>query len=205
MNPGDQLPRIHVFRHGETVWSLAGLHTSRTDLPLTARGEEAARRLAGRLDGIEFARVLTSPRLRARRTCELAYLGAAAEIEPDLREWDYGDYEGRTTAEILSKHEGWNLFFDGCPGGESPAQVAARADALVDRLRLLRGNVAVFSHGHFLRVLAARWVGLPVSAAQHLALATASLGVLDYEHHRAENPVIALWNEIVPAAPALKS
>lgn len=205
MSLEEQLPRLHVIRHGETVWSLAGLHTGRTDLPLTPRGEQAARRLAGRLDGIKFTSVLTSPRLRARRTCEFAGLGADAEIEPDLREWDYGDYEGRTTAEILAKHEGWNLFFDGCPGGESPAQVAARADALVDRLRLRRGNVALFSHGHFLRVLAARWVGLPVSAAQHLALGTASLGVLDHEHHRRDNPVIALWNETAaPETPGAK-
>jgi broad specificity phosphatase PhoE len=188
------LPRIYLIRHGETEWSLSGRHTSRTDLPLTARGEDAARELGRRLRDIPFARVLTSPRQRARRTCELAALGPVAEIAPDLAEWDYGDYEGQRSADIRQGRPDWNLFRDGCPRGETPAQISERADRFIVRLRGLEGNVALFSHGHFGRVLAARWIGLPVSEAQHFLLGTASLGILDYEHNHVESPVIALWN-----------
>lgn len=189
-------PRIYLIRHGETEWSLSGRHTSRTDIPLTARGEDRARELGQRLRDIQFARVLTSPRQRARQTCELAGLGPAAEIEPDLAEWDYGEYEGQRSVDILQARPDWNLFRDGCPQGETPAQISDRADRLIVRLRSLGGNVALFSHGHFGRVLAARWIGLPVSEAQRFLLDTASLGILDYEHNHVESPVIALWNAV---------
>ena len=190
------LPCVHLIRHGETTWSLSGLHTSRTDLPLTTQGEQEARQLGERLRETKFAAAITSPLIRARRTCELAGLGSLAESDPGVQEWDYGDYEGKTSAEIWQAHTNWNLFCDGCPGGESPLQLTARVDAFADRLRMMRGNVAVFSHGHFLRVLAARWIGMPVRVAQHLSLGTASLSILDFEHRHAENPVIALWNEL---------
>jgi probable phosphoglycerate mutase len=186
--------RIYLIRHGETEWSLSGQHTGSTDIPLIARGEDAARNLGLRLREIPFARVLTSPRLRARRTCELAGLGPVAEIEPDLAEWDYGDYEGLLSAEILKGRPDWNIYRDGCPDGESPGQISARADRLIVRLRRLVGNVALFSHGHFGRVLAARWIGLPLGEAQRFQLDTASLGILSYERDRVESPVIALWN-----------
>jgi broad specificity phosphatase PhoE len=186
--------RVFLVRHGETAWSLSGRHTGRTDLPLTEQGEQNARGLAGRMRATEFSRVFTSPRQRARRTCELAGLGAIAETEPDLAEWDYGDYEGQLSANILQARPEWNLFRDGCPNGETPAQVSNRADRLIARLRTLDGNVALFSHGHFGRVLAARWIGLPVSEAQHFLLSTASLSVLGYEHGRTDQPVISLWN-----------
>jgi len=186
--------RIYLIRHGETEWSLSGQHTGSTDIPLIARGEDAARNLGLRLREIPFARVLTSPRLRARRTCELAGLGPVAEIEPDLTEWDYGDYEGLLSAEILKGRPDWNIYRDGCPNGESPGQISARADRLIVRLRGLVGNVALFSHGHFGRVLAARWIGLPLGEAQRFQLDTASLGILSYERDRVESPVIALWN-----------
>ena len=187
-------PRIYLIRHGETEWSLSGQHTSRTDIPLTAHGEDGARKLGLRLRGIHFARVLTSPRQRARRTCELAGLGSVAEIEPDLTEWDYGDYEGLRSAEIRKARPDWNLFRDGCPNGESPGQISHRTDRLIARLRALDGNVALFSHGHFGRVMAARWIGLPVIEAQRFLLDTASLNILGYDYDRVESPVIALWN-----------
>jgi probable phosphoglycerate mutase len=188
------LPRIYLIRHGETEWSRSGQYTSRTDIPLTARGEDGARKLGQHLRDIRFTRVLTSPRQRARRTCELAGLGPASEIEPDLAEWDYGDYEGQRSVDILKGRSDWNLFRDGCPHGETAAQVSDRADRFIARLRVLDGNVALFSHGHFGRVLAARWVGLAVSEAQHFLLDTTSLSILDYEHNHVESPVIALWN-----------
>jgi probable phosphoglycerate mutase len=190
------LPRIHLIRHGETEWSLSGQHTGRTDIPLTARGEDAARKLGQRLRDIQFTRVLTSPRLRAQRTCELVGLGAVAEVEPDLTEWDYGDYEGQRSADILQARPDWNLFRDGCPRGETPAQVSERADRLIARLRTMQGNIAIFSHGHFGRVLAARWIGLPVRQAEHFLLSTASLSILGYEHDLAKEPAIVLWNAV---------
>ena len=188
------LSRIHLIRHGETEWSLTGQHTGRTDLPLTPRGEEKARQLGKQLQGIQFARVFTSPRQRAKRTGELAGLSAAAEVEPDLAEWEYGDYEGQRTADIRKTRPDWNIFEHGCPGGEMPEQISARADRLIARLRGIEGNVALFSHGHFGRVLAVRWIGLPVLDGQRLTLDTASVSILSFEHDRADSPVIALWN-----------
>jgi len=190
------LPRIYLIRHGETEWSLSGQHTSRTDIPLTARGEKGARELGQRLRGVQFARVLTSPRQRARRTCELAGLDSVAEIEQDLAEWNYGDYEGQRSADILRARPDWNLFRDGCPRGETPAQISDRADRFIARLRVLDGNVALFSHGHFGRVLAGRWIGLPVMLAQHFLLSTASLSILGYEHNLAKESAIVLWNAV---------
>ena len=189
-----ELPMIYLARHGETAWSLTGQHTGLTDLPLTELGERNARRLRDRLRGLKFAKVFTSPLRRARRTCELAGFGSIAELVPDLVEWDYGEYEGRRTVEIRAEHPDWQLFRDGCPGGESPEQVAARADRVVNRLRGLQGNVLLFSSGHFLRVLAARWVGIETFAARSLMLSTASLSALGYENSLGQ-PAIPLWNE----------
>lgn len=188
------LPRIYLVRHGETEWSLSGQYTSRTDLELTAHGEDRARELGLRLRDISFARVLSSPRQRARRTCELVTPGLSPEIEPDLAEWDYGDYEGQHSAAVHAERPDWDLFRDGCPHGETPVQVSARADRLITKLRRTDGNVALFSHGHFGRVLAARWIGLPVTEARHFLLGTASISIFDYEHDQADSPVIALWN-----------
>jgi broad specificity phosphatase PhoE len=184
----------YVIRHGETEWSRSGRHTGRTEIPLSGLGEQNARRLAASLAAVRFSLVLTSPRQRARRTCELAGLGEGARADPDLAEWDYGDYEGLTSAEILKARPGWVLFRDGCPGGESPGQVSARADRLIARILPAAGVVALFSHGHFGRVLAARWVGLPVGAGERLLLDTASLGILSFEHGIPAAPVIARWN-----------
>jgi broad specificity phosphatase PhoE len=188
------LPVVYLIRHGETEWSAAGRHTGRTDVPLTDRGEADARRLGARLAGRAFAQVRASPAVRARRTCELAGFGPTAEPDPDLWEWDYGEYEGRTSAEIQAARPGWRLFTDGCPGGESPAEVAARADRVVARIRVARGDVLLFSSGHLLRVLAARWLGLGAAAGGLLVLGTGALCVLGYDHDRAE-PVIRLWND----------
>ncbi len=190
----ESLPVIYLARHGETAWSLSGQHTGRTDLPLTERGERNARALGGRLRGMIFAKVFTSPLQRAMRTCKLAGFGAVAEIDPDLVEWDYGQYEGRRTAEIHAESPDWRLFRHGCPGGESPNQIGARADRVVGRLRAIKGDVLVFSSGHFLRVFAARWLGLDASAGRYLLLSTASLSALGYEHNLTE-PAIRLWNE----------
>ena len=190
------LSHLYVIRHGETAWSLSGQHTGRTDIPLTEHGEQDARKLAERLRAVKFSRVFTSPLQRARRTCELAGLGEVAEIEPDLVEWDYGDYEGQFSLDTRKKRPDWNLFRDGGPHGESPAQVSERADRLIARVRTLEGNIAIFSHGQFGRALAARWIGLPVGQAQHFLLSTASLSILGYEHNLAEEPAIVLWNAI---------
>jgi broad specificity phosphatase PhoE len=192
---GDGLPIIYIARHGETAWSLTGQYTGRTDLPLTERGEGNARRLGPRLQGITFAKVFTSPLLRAVRTCELAGFAAVAEVDRDLLEWDYGQYEGRRTAEIVADRPGWQLFVDGCPGGESPVQVAARADRVVSRVRAADGDVLLFSSGHFIRMLAIRWLGLQATAtARSFMLSTASLSALGYEN-TLSRPVIRLWNE----------
>ena len=191
----EPLPVVYVARHGETAWSLSGQHTGLTDLPLTERGERNARRLGERLKGLSFAKVFTSPLQRATRTCELAGFGAAAEVDRDLLEWNYGEYEGRRTAEILAERPDWQLFRDGCPGGESPEQVGARADRVVSRLRAIQGDVLLFSSGHFLRVLAARWLGLEPAAGRYFLLSTASLGTLAYEHNNLSEPVIRLWND----------
>jgi broad specificity phosphatase PhoE len=189
------LATAFLARHGETAWSLTGQHTGLTDLPLTERGERNAQRLADRLKGLTFAKVLTSPLQRAHRTCVLAGFGAAAEVDHDLVEWNYGDYEGRTSADILKERPAWELFRDGCPGGETPQQVGERADRVVSRLRALPGDLLVFSSGHFIRVLAARWLGLESSAAgRHFLLNTASLSALGYEHNCSQ-PVVRLWND----------
>jgi probable phosphoglycerate mutase len=185
------LTRLYFIRHGETAWSLTGQHTGRSDLPLLPQGEQAARQLAGRLRGIAFSHVFTSPRQRARQTCELAGLGGKAEIEPDLAEWDYGDYEGLRSAEIFLKAPDWNIYRDGCPNGESPAAMTARVDRLIARLRAMDGTVAVFSHGHLGRVLVARWIDLPLPEGQRFSLGTASVSVLGMEH---DLPVIVRWN-----------
>jgi len=196
----ENLPVAWLVRHGETEWSLAGRHTGLTDLPLTARGEETARELAGRLRGVSAARVYTSPLRRAARTCTLAGFGDVAETDQDLVEWDYGEYEGLTSREIRARQPGWMLFRDGCAGGETLAGVAARADRVVQRLRGGDGNALVFSSGHFLRVLAARWLGEDASAGRHFVLGTAAVCALGYDHDRTE-PVIRLWNQLPPPAP----
>lgn len=192
------LPAVFLARHGETAWSLSGQHTGRTDLPLTARGEDNARRLGHRLAGRPFARVFTSPLQRARTTCERAGYMPVAVVDPDLLEWDYGDYEGKTRVEILGVNPHWNLFRDGCPGGESPAQITVRADRFIHRLRADPTDALVFSSGHFLRVLAARWIGLSCDLlSPHLQLDTASLSILGYDRALTQ-PVIRLWNDHQP-------
>lgn len=189
------LPVIYLVRHGETEWSLSGQHTGRTDLPLTERGKRNARHLRGRLKGITFVKVFTSPLQRADLTCELAGFKTVSEIDRDLMEWDYGQYEGRRSVEILRDRPDWSLFRDGCPGGETPDQIGARADAVVQRIGKIDGNVLLFSSGHFLRVLAARWLGLGPGAGRYFLLSTASISILGYEHTRDE-PVIRSWNDV---------
>lgn len=191
----EELPIIYLARHGETAWSLTGQHTGLTDLLLTGRGERNARRLGERLEGISFVKVFTSPLQRAMRTCELAGFGAMAEVDPDLTEWNYGKYEGLLTSEILAQQPGWQLFRDGCPRGESPAQVTARANRMIDKVRKVKGNVLIFSSGHFIRVLAVRWIGLePSDSCAHFMLSTASLSALGYKYDLS-HPVIWLWND----------
>ncbi len=190
----EALPQIYLVRHGETEWSASGRHTGLTDLPLTESGERNARQIGERLKGLHFARVLTSPLQRARRTGELAGFGSVLEVDPEFVEWNYGAYEGKRTAEIDRDRPGWSLFRDGCPGGESVAAIGARADRVIGRLRAVPGNVLVFAHGHILRVLAVRWLGLPVEDGRLLLLGTATLSILGYDHSRDE-PVIRLWND----------
>ena len=191
----EHFPVVYVARHGETAWSLTGQHTGLTDLPLTPNGERNAQRLGDRLKGLTFAKVFSSPLQRAFRTCELAGFGATAVTDPDLLEWDYGQYEGWRSSAIHAERPDWQLFRDGCPGGELPDQVAERADRVVRRIRAVAGNVLLFSSGHLIRVLAARWLGLgPGSAGRYFALSTASLSALSYEHNLSQ-PVIQLWND----------
>lgn len=187
-------PVVYLARHGETAWTVTGQHTGLTDLPLTERGERNARKLGERLRGMSFAKVFTSPLRRAMRTCELAGFGSVAEIDPDLVEWNYGQYEGRLTVDILRERPDWQLFRDGCPGGESPLQVAARADRVAERLREVKGDVLVFSSGHFLRVLATRWIGIEPINGRALMLSTASLSTLSYENSLSQ-PAIRSWND----------
>lgn len=190
-----QLPVIYLARHGETAWTLTGQHTGLTDLPLTPHGERNARGLRDRLRGLVFAKVFMSPLQRARRTCVLAGFGDVAEIDSDLVEWNYGEYEGRRTAEIRAERPDWQLFRDGCPGGESPAQVTARAEDVLSRVRAVEGDVLLFSSGHFIRVLAARWIGLEPSVnSMSFLLSTASLSAVGYEEDLCR-PVIRLWND----------
>jgi len=190
----ESLPVIYLARHGETAWSLTGQHTGLTDLPLTERGERNAQRLGKRLAGLAFAKVFTSPLQRVARTCGLAGFGGVAEVDPNLVEWNYGDYEGLPTVQIHAKHPDWQLFRDGCPNGESPGQVGARADLAVTRLREVEGDVLMFSSGHFLRVLTARWVGLEPAAGRFFMLKTASLSALGYENNLSR-PVIEFWDD----------
>jgi broad specificity phosphatase PhoE len=192
---GVELPIVYLARHGETAWTISGQHTGLTDLPLTERGERTARQLGERLKGLTFSLVLTSPLQRAARTCELAGFKPLAEVDKDLVEWDYGQYEGRRTAEIRAERPDWELFRDGCPGGESPQQVSVRADRIVRRARSAPGDVLLFTSGHFLRVLAVRWLGLEPSVnCKFFMLSTTSLSALGYERERSR-PVIRLWNE----------
>lgn len=172
------MQEIHLIRHGETEWSLSGRHTGTTDLPLTENGRRAARRLASVLERVRYSLVLTSPLERAKTTCELAGLGEQAEVDIDLREWGYGDYEGLTPAQIRTRVPDWIIFRDGCPGGEGPGEIGIRADRLVARVRATEGNVAMFAHGHFFRMFVARWLGVPVAAGAHFLLDTATLSVL---------------------------
>jgi broad specificity phosphatase PhoE len=190
----EPLPEIYLARHGETAWTISHQHTGRSDIPLTQRGERNARSLGERLRGMTFTQVLTSSLQRARRTAELAGFGNVAVSDPELMEWDYGDYDGKTTAEIRKENPDWSLFRDGCPGGESVAEVGARADHLLSRLKGVHGRVLLFGHSHFFRVLAARWLGQPPADGRLFYLSTASLSVLGYEHSRDE-PVIHLWND----------
>jgi broad specificity phosphatase PhoE len=188
------LPVTYLARHGETAWSLTGQHTGLTDIPLTERGERNARRLGERLAALTFAQVFTSPLRRAFRTCELAGFAAVATVDPDLVEWNYGKYEGRRSAEIRAERPDWQLFRDGCPGGETPVDVGVRADRVVSRVRAVQGDVLLFSSGHFLRVLAARWLGLEPGAGRFFLLSTASLSALGYEHDVTQ-PVVRLWDD----------
>ena len=190
----NELPVIYLARHGETAWSLTGQHTGLTDLPLTERGQRNACRLGDRLKGLAFVEVLTSPLQRAARTSELAGYGAVAKVNRELVEWDYGQYEGRRTAEIHAERPDWQLFRDGCPGGETPEQIGARADQVVQGVRKIHGNVLLFSSGHFLRVFVARWLGHEPGSGRYFLLETASLSALGYEHGLSE-PVIRLWND----------
>jgi broad specificity phosphatase PhoE len=189
------LPQVYLARHGNTAWTITGQHTGLTDLPLTPNGESNARRLGERLKGMTFAKVFTSPLQRATRTCELAGFGGVAETDPDLVEWNYGEYEGLRSDEILRERPDWQLFRDGAPGGESPEQIGARADRVVQRVRAVVGNVLLFSSGHFMRVLTARWLALGLaSAGRCFLLSPASLSALSYEHNVSQ-PVIRLWND----------
>jgi broad specificity phosphatase PhoE len=189
-------PRIFYFRHGETQWSLSGQHTGVTEVPLTAHGEMQAQALRPWVETVEFSHVLTSPRLRARATCQLAGLGGRSQIEPALAEWNYGDYEGRRSVEIRDERPGWNIFQDGCPNGESPPEICERVDRLIARLRALGGDIALFSHGHFGAVFGARWIGLPVIGGQHFTISPASMSVLSLDLSHEDTAVIALWNAV---------
>lgn len=188
-----EVPLQHaiLIRHGETAWSLSGQHTGVTDIPLTENGRSHARRLAPLLSDATFSLVLTSPMQRARETCALVGLGDRATIDDDLMEWRYGEYEGLTTKEIRERHPGWSIFADGCPGGESPEQIAARVDRVMARVRSVQGDVALIAHGHLFRVFAARWLGLPPAAGSHFLLDTATVSVLSYYHGV---PAVRRWN-----------
>lgn len=190
-----QRQQVYLIRHGETEWSLSGRHTGITDIPLTENGRRAAKRLETALTKETFTAVLTSPLERARKTSELAGFGGRAEIEFDLMEWNYGEYEGLTSKQIREKVPGWILFRDGCPGGESPEQIGARVDRVIARVRAVDGRVALFAHGHIFRVFAARWLGLPVLAGCHFLLDTATLNILGYDR---EIPAVTTWNAVIP-------
>ena len=188
------LPRLFLARHGDTAWTESRQHTGLTDLPLNERGGEHARQLGERLKRFTFARVFTSPLQRASKTCALAGFGAAAQVDPDLVEWDYGRFEGKLTKDILKERPGWEMFRDGCPGGESPQDVAGRAERFIDRARAVEGNVLAFSSGHIIRMIAARWLRLPPGAGRFFFCRPASVGVLGFEHNSRDGPIIGLWN-----------
>jgi len=188
------LPLLYLARHGETAWSISGQHTGLTDLPLTERGERNARRLGKRLEAENFDHVFTSPLQRAASTCELSGFATVASVDDDLVEWNYGDYEGITSAEIEQQQPGWEIFRDGCPGGESVADVVVRADRVINRLRAVDGNSLLFSHGHFISFLAARWLDLDAATGRCFMLNTTALSILGY-HHGRHDPVIQLWND----------
>jgi broad specificity phosphatase PhoE len=190
------LPRLFVSRHGDTEWTDSRRHTGRTDISLNERGELRARQLGERLQRFSFASVYTSPLRRASRTCELAGYGPIAQVDPDLLEWDYGSFEGKLTREILNELPGWELFRDGCPNGESPDEVATRADHFIARVRGIDGDVLAFSSGHIIRMIAARWLGLPPAAARFFFCRPASVGVLSFEHKNPDEPIIGLWNHV---------
>jgi len=188
------LPSVYLVRHGETAWSLSGQHTGLTDVPLTEQGERNAQNLRRRLATISFSKVFRSPLQRARRTSELAGFGAVAEDDQNLVEWNYGDYEGLRSAEIHAKRPDWKLFRDGCPNGESPAQVAARASAVLSKVRGIDGNVLIFSSGHFLRMFAVCWLGLEPFVGSRFTLEPASVSILGFEH-AVTQPVVQHWND----------
>ena len=184
--------QVVLVRHGQTEWSVSGQHTGTTDIPLTDEGRRHAEALGNRLSGWQFAKVLTSPLARAMDTCRLAGLGTQAEVTDDLREWDYGEYEGRRTVDIREERPGWDLWIDGVPGGETAEEVGQRADRVIEAARSAAGDVALFAHGHVLRVIGVRWIGLPPEDGRRLALSTASVSVLGWER---ETPVVSRWNE----------
>jgi len=188
------LPVVYIARHGNTAWTHSGQHTGLTDLPLTPDGERNAVRLGERLQGMKFAKVFTSPLQRASRTCALAGFGTVAITDPDLVEWNYGKYEGLTSAQVLKERPDWQLFRDGAPGGESPEQIAERADRVVQRVRGVSGDVLLFSSGHFIRIFTARWLALGPSVGKYFLLSPASLSAVSYEHDLSR-PVIRLWND----------
>src|SRR5262245_7166052 len=193
--PSD-LPRLFLARHGDTAWTDSRQRTGRTDLPLHQRGEERARQLGWRLRRFSFARVFTSPLQRASKTCALAGFGDVAAVDPDLVEWDYGRFEGKLTRDVLKERPGWELFRDGCPDGESPQDVAARADRFIARVHGMVGDVLAFSSGHIIRMIAARWHGMAPAAGRVFFCRPASVGVLGFEHDRRDQPVIRLWNYV---------
>jgi len=194
------LPNLYLVRHGDTAWTDSRRHTGRTDVPLNQRGEERARQLGAWLRQFSLTRVFTSPLLRASRTCELAGFGEVAEVDADLVEWDYGRFEGKLTGEILTDRPGWELFRDGCLDGESPQDVAARADRFIARVLGLTGDVLAFSSGHIIRMIAARWNGMPPAAGRVFYCRPASVGVLGFEHDSRDEPILRLWNSETQAA-----
>ena len=204
-----ELPRLFLARHGDTAWTESRQRTGRTDLPLNERGEEHARQLAERLQRFSFSRVFTSPLQRASKTCELAGfplplpsrpggegMRRVAEVDPDLVEWDYGRFEGKLIGQILKERPGWEMFRDGCSDGESPQDVAARADRFINRVRAIEGDVLAFSSSHIIRMIAARWLGLPPSAGRFFFCRPASVGILAFEHQSRDEPIISLWNYV---------
>jgi broad specificity phosphatase PhoE len=192
-----QQREVYLVRHGETEWSLSGRHTGITDIPLTENGRREAKLLEPLLSTVDFALILSSPMRRARTTCELAGLGRAMQVDPNLMEWNYGEYEGLTSEQIQSRAPGWMLFIDGCPRGESPEQVGARVDRLISKVREVEGRVALFAHGHIFRVFGARWIGLPPTHGRHLLLDTSTLSILGYYQGV---PALKRWNDTIDNA-----